>query len=416
MSSNSTSRFKLKRLLEELSLKRGRGTELISLYIPPDRKIHEVLNNLREEYGTASNIKSRTTRKNVLEALEKVTQRLKLFKSPPPNGLVIFCGAIPQNGAGTEKMELYVIEPPEPINIYLYRCDDHFHIEPLFEILKEKETYGIIVIDASEAAVAALKGRRMEILGEYTSGVGGKHRTGGQSARRFERIREMEINNYFRRVGAHINEIFGEIKDLKGIIIGGPGPTKHDFIEGDHLNYMLKNKILGVIDTSYVGESGLEEVVNKSSEILKNVRYSQEKKLVQRFLYEVGHDTGLAAYGENEIRKHLQSNSVALLLLSEKLNKKRVTIKCKNCGYEESQSIEPYELPKIEQDLMNAKCPKCLNLTLSITEIIDIIDEFINLGEKAEAAVEIISIETEEGVMLKESFGGAAAILKYKPS
>jgi len=416
MNSNSTSRFKLKRLLEELSLKRGRGTELISLYIPPDRKIHEVLNNLREEYGTASNIKSRTTRKNVLEALEKVTQRLKLFKSPPPNGLVVFCGAIPQNGAGTEKMELYVIEPPEPINIYLYRCDDHFHIEPLFEILKEKETYGIIVIDASEATVATLKGRRMEILGEYTSGVGGKHRTGGQSARRFERIREMEINNYFRRVGAHINEIFGEIKDLKGIIIGGPGPTKHDFIEGDYLNYMLKNKILGVVDTSYVGEGGLEEVVNKSSELLKNVRYSQEKKLVQRFLYEVGHDTGLAVYGEDEIRKHLQNNSVELLLLSEKLNKKRVTIKCKNCGYEENRSIEPYELPKIEQDLMNEKCPKCLNLTLSITEIIDVIDEFINLGEKAGAIVEVISMETEEGVMLKESFGGAAAILKYKPS
>jgi peptide chain release factor subunit 1 len=415
LNSNSTSKFKLKRLLEELFLKRGRGTELISLYIPPDRKIHEVLNNLREEYGTASNIKSRTTRKNVLEALEKVTQRLKLFKTPPSNGLVIFCGAIPQNGAGTEKMELYVIEPPEPINIYLYRCDDHFHIEPLFEVLKEKETYGIIVIDSSEATVAILKGKRMEILGEYTSGVGGKHRTGGQSARRFERIREMEINNYFRRVGVHINEIFGEIEDLKGIIIGGPGPTKHDFIEGDYLNYMLKNKILGVVDTSYVGEGGVEEVVNKSSDLLKNVRYSQEKKLVQRFLYEVGHDTGFAVYGENEIRKHLQNNSIELLLLSEKLNKKRATIKCKNCGYEEKQSIEPHELSKVEQDLMNAKCPKCLNLTLSITEIEDVIDEFINLGEKTGAIIEVISTETEEGIMLKESFGGAAAILKYKP-
>jgi peptide chain release factor subunit 1 len=415
MISSSTSKFKLKRLLDELALKKGRGTELISLYIPPDRKIHEVLNNLRQEYGTASNIKSRTTRKNVLEALEKVTQRLKLFKAPPPNGLVIFCGAIPQNGAGTEQMELYVIEPPEPINIYLYRCDDHFHLEPLFEVLKEKETYGIIVIDASEAAVATLKGRRMEILGEYTSGVGGKHRTGGQSARRFERIREMEINNYFRRVGAHINELFEGIEDLKGIIVGGPGPTKHDFIEGDYLNYMLKNKILGIIDTSYVGESGVEEVINKSSDILKTVRYSQEKKLVQRFLYEVGHDTGLAVYGENEIKKHLQNGSVETLLLSEKLDKKRIVIKCKNCGYEENQSIEPYEMPKIEQNLTNVKCPKCFNATLTIVGVINVIDELIDLGEKAGANVEIISMETEEGVMLKESFSGAAAILKYKP-
>jgi len=225
----------------------------------------------------------------------------------------------------------------------------------------------------------------------------------------------MEINNYFRRVGAHINELFEGIEDLKGIIVGGPGPTKHDFIEGDYLNYMLKNKILGIIDTSYVGESGVEEVINKSSDILKTVRYSQEKKLVQRFLYEVGHDTGLAVYGENEIKKHLQNGSVETLLLSEKLDKKRIVIKCKNCGYEENQSIEPYEMPKIEQNLTNVKCPKCFNATLTIVEVINVIDELIDLGERAGANVEIISMETEEGVMLKESFGGAAAILKYKP-
>src|SRR3990172_4983263 len=97
-SSDSVSRFKLKRTLETLASKEGRGTELISLYVPPDRKIHEVMGNLRDEYGTATNIKSRTTRKNVQEAIERTLQRLKLFKRPPKNGLVIFCGAIPRDG------------------------------------------------------------------------------------------------------------------------------------------------------------------------------------------------------------------------------------------------------------------------------------------------------------------------------
>lgn len=414
--SGSVSMFKLKRLLESLASKEGRGTELISLYIPPGRRIHEVINNLRQEYGTASNIKSRTTRKNVQEALEKVTQRLKLFKQPPPTGLAIFCGAIPQNGPGSEKMEIYVIEPPEPINVYLYRCDDHFHLEPLFEILKEKETYGILVIDASEATIATLKGRRLEILGHYHSGVGGKHKTGGQSARRFERIREMEINSYFRRVGSHANELLGNVGDLKGILIGGPGPTKYDFIEGDYLNYMLKDKILGVVDTSYVGESGVEEVVNKSSEILRSVRYSQEKKLVQRFLYEVGHETGLGVYGESEVRKQLQNGAVEILLLSEKLRRKRVKVMCESCGYGEERLLEPHEMAKFEQSLSTDKCPKCSNLTLTITSVVDLLEEFINLGESVGAQVEMISTETEEGVMLKEAFGGVAAILKYKPN
>ncbi|MGC8850467.1 MAG: peptide chain release factor aRF-1, partial [Candidatus Bathyarchaeia archaeon] len=127
LEAESVSRFRLKRILDELASKEGRGTELISLYIPPGRRIHEVLANLREEYGTASNIKSRTTRKNVQEAIEKVIQRLKLYRMPPRNGLVIFCGAIPQNGPGSERMELYEVEPVEPINIYFYRCDSRFH-------------------------------------------------------------------------------------------------------------------------------------------------------------------------------------------------------------------------------------------------------------------------------------------------
>jgi len=411
---DSVSRFKLKKLLDSLASKEGRGTELISLYIPPGRKISEVIASLREEYGTASNIKSRTTRKNVQDAIEKVIQRLKLFKETPPNGLAIFCGAIPQNGSGTEKMEIYVLSPPEPINVYFYRCDDRFHLNPLLEILREKETYAILLIDVNEATLAALKGRRMDILKEFTSGIPGKHRAGGQSARRFERIREAEINEFFKRVGNHVNEILGQIQDLKGIIIGGPGPTKYDFQQGDYLNYMIKQKVIAVVDTAYVGESGVKEVISKSSEVLKGIRYAEEKRLVQKFLYEVGHDTGLAVYGEKEVRKCLNEGLIETLLLSEKLNIKHVFIECKNCDYKSDRLLMPYEIPKFEQELMNSKCPKCLKEGLIIASIKDLIDEYIEMGEKMNVNIEIISTETEEGIMLKESFGGIAALLKYK--
>ncbi|MEM3061590.1 MAG: peptide chain release factor aRF-1 [Candidatus Bathyarchaeia archaeon] len=411
---DSVSRFKLKKLIDSLASKEGRGTELISLYIPPGKKIPEVLTNLREEYGTASNIKSRTTRKNVQDAIEKVIQRLKLFKNVPPNGLAVFCGAIPQNGSGTERMEIYVLAPPEPINVYFYRCDNRFHLNPLLEILHEREAYAILLIDVSEATLASLVGRRMEILEEFTSGIPGKHRAGGQSARRFERIREAEINEFFKRVGNHVNEVLGQIQDLKGIIIGGPGPTKYDFQQGDYLNYVIKQKIIATIDTAYVGESGVKEAVSKSSETLKGVRYAEEKKLIQRFLYEVGHDTGLAVYGEREVRKHLNDGLVETLLLSEKLNVKHVFIKCKNCDYKNDRFLMPYEIPKFEQALVGSKCPKCSKEGLMIDNMKDLIDEYIEVAEEMNINVEIISVETEEGVMLNESFGGIAALLKYK--
>jgi len=397
-----------------LANKEGRGTELISLYIPPGKQISEVMNMLREEYGTAANIKSTTTRKNVQDAIVKVQQRLKLFKETPENGLVIFCGAVPQNGAGSEKIETYVIIPPEPINIYLYRCDSRFHTEHLQELLREKEAYGILLIDATAATIAVLQGRRLEIVREVTSGVPGKTRAGGQSARRFERLREMRLQEYFRRVGEHANEAFLPIENLKGIIIGGPGPTKYDFEKGDYLNYQLKEKIIDIVDTAYVDEQGVKEVVDKAPEIMRKIRYIEERQIMQQFLYEIGHDTGLATYGEEAVRKALEAGAVKTLLLSEGLDIARVKIKCSACGYEEQQTVKGPMLISFEQSLVGKPCPKCKAPSLSIVDKQELIEDFAQLAEYTNAEVEIISDETEEGQMLKNSFGGIAAILRFK--
>lgn len=406
--------FRLKKILNALASKEGRGTELISLYVPPGKQISEVMNMLREEYGTASNIKSTTTRKNVQDAIVKVQQRLKLFKETPENGLIIFCGAVPQNGAGSEKIETYVIIPPEPINIYLYRCDSRFHTEHLQELLREKEAYGILLIDATAATLATLQGRRLEIIREVTSGVPGKTRAGGQSARRFERLREMRLQEYFRRVGEHANEIFLPIDNLKGLIIGGPGPTKYDFEKGDYLNYQLKEKIIDTVDTAYVDEQGVKEIVDKAPEIMRKIRYIEERQIMQQFLYEIGHDTGLATYGEEAVRKALEAGAVKTLLLSEGIDIARVKVKCSACGYEEQQTVKGPMLTSFEQNLVGKPCPKCKAPSLGIIEKQELIENFAQLAEYTNTEVEIISDETEEGQMLKNSFGGIAALLRFK--
>jgi len=405
--------LRLQRALDLLDSKAGRHTELISLYIPSGKQTSDVMNNLRAEYSTASNIKSRTTRRNVLDALERVMQRLRLFKELPPKGLVIFCGAIPQNGEGTEEIETYVIEPPEPTPIYYYRCDQRFHTEPLHEMLREKEAYGIVVIDGNEAAIATLRGRSLTTVKELTSGIPGKHRAGGQSSRRFERLREQEVNDYYKRVGQHVNDAFLQISDLKGIILGGPGPTKEDFSKGDYLQYTLKNRILGVVDTAYSGEEGLDEVVQKATDILKEVRYVEEKEIMQSFLYEIGHDTGKITYGEEEVRSALRKGVVRTLLISEDFSESRVTVKCQSCDYAERITVKGESPEAITQKLEAQPCPKCSGST-KVVEVEDAVENLARIAEDTGADVEIISMQTEEGHMLKNSFGGVAAILRYK--
>jgi peptide chain release factor subunit 1 len=408
--------FRLRKTLQALASKEGRATELISMYVPPGKQISDAINMLRDEYGTASNIKSTTTRKNVQEAIVKVQQRLKLFKDPGEKGVVIFCGAIPQEGGGpgSERMETYVIIPPEPIRIYLYRCDSRFHTEHLQEMLRERETYGILLIDASGATIATLQGKKLDIVREMTSGVAGKTRAGGQSARRYERLRDMQLNEYFTRVGGHANDIFLPIDTLKGIILAGPGPTKYDFEKGDYLNYQLKNKIIDTIDTAYVEEQGVKEVVEKAPEIMRKVRYIEEKQLMQQFLYEIGHDTGMITYGEAEVRRALEAGAVRTLLISENVDQWRVTVKCSACGYEERDTVKAQNMAVFEQGLTGKPCPKCKAPSLSVADKVDLIDYLAEQAELTNADVEIISAETEEGQMLKNAFGGIAAILRFK--
>ena len=408
--------YRLRKTLNTLANKEGSHTELITIYVPPGKQISDALNLLREEYGTASNIKSNVTRKNVLDALVRVQQRLKLFKDPGEKGIVIFAGALPQEGGGpgTERMETYVITPPEPIKIYLYRCDSRFHTEYLQEMLREKETYGIILVDASEATIATLQGKRLQIVRQMHSGVAGKTRAGGQSARRYERLRDMQLNTYFTRVAEHANEIFLPIDTLKGIILAGPGPTKYDFQKAGHLNYQLQNKILDTVDTAYVEEQGVKEVVEKAPEIMRKVRYIEEKQIMQKFLYEIGHDTGMITYGEADVRRALQAGAVRTLLLSEGLDLLRVTIKCSACGYQEQHTMKAQNLTNFEQSLVGKPCPKCQAPSQTIAEKQDIVDDLAQIAEASNTEVEMISSETEEGQMLKNAFGGIAAILRFK--
>jgi peptide chain release factor subunit 1 len=404
--------YKVRKLISELSNKEGRGTELVSLYIPPKKPIHEAIANLREEWGTAGNIKSDTTRNHVQDALTKTMQRLKLYRTAPDTGLVIFSGALPTNGPGSEVVNVYEIVPPKPVTQYLYQCDDHFHVEWLKDMLREEKVYGILSIDSSDAGMGILSGDRLEIADILTSGISGKTRKGGQSARRYERGREMELTYYFNRVAEHATRVFLDSNKVTGMIVGGPGPTKDEFLKGGYLHYELQKKVLAVLDLGYSGREGVRELVEKAGDILKDVRLVEEKRLVQKFLFEVNRQGGLAVYGLPRVMEALQKASADVVLVSDDLDTVRIDATCKKCGTIRTETVLAPKKIQLKQEMASTPCANCGAMDYDVIER-DLVDVFEELAFQVGSKVEVISSGTEEGSMFK-SFGGVGAILRYR--
>ncbi|QDI88082.1 peptide chain release factor 1 [Candidatus Nitrosopumilus sp. SW] len=408
--------YKIRKTLEELSRKSGRGTELITVYIPKGKQLHEIIGSLQQEQGTADNIKSDLTRTHVVDSLGKVIQRLKLYKKTPERGLVMFCGALPPEEGGplgSEVVKVWEIDPPKDLNQYLYRCDDHFHVDILKDMLKDDNLIGFLAIDAKDAGWGLLHGDKIEVLAQTGSGVAGKHRQGGQSAKRFQKLREMELTYYFNRVAQTTREYFIDIYPVKGLVISGPGPTKEDFINGNYLEYRLQNNIIATIDSSYSGSEGIREAFAKSSDILGNFRLVEEKKLVEDLFREINGNTGKGSYGLQEVIEFLKNNVVETLIITDNTNLNRVEGICKRCKHVQEEIVERPEVIPKKTEYTNKPCPGCNSMEVEANEQ-DIVDYLELLASKTGSKLEVVSGSAEHGNMLA-SLGKIGAILRYNP-
>lgn len=450
MSINTKEKLKLKRFIRSLEKVRGRHTELVSVYIPAGYEMIKIIQHLQQEQGTASNIKDKTTQQHVIDSLERMIRHLRLYKKTPDNGLAIYSGNV-SDKEGKADIQVFSIEPPLPLRMRLYRCDQTFVLDILTDMADIKETFGLIVLDKREANIGLLKGTQIQELTDMTSAVPGKTRAGGQcldpetaillddeqwvpleniqkgdkvmsydfnkkefissevldtwsvqkdkvykitandsvivasadhvfflddgseraaeelaegmqlldedgngavikkiiveekeislidikvaqgnfvaegvvvhnSAQRFARIREEATKEFFNRISDAANKAFLEIKELKGILVGGPGMTKNHFLDEGFFNEQLKRKVISIQDLSYTGEFGLKELVEKSKDVLAKEAITEEREIMNKFFKLLATEPNKVAYGISEVEKALGMGAVDKLLVSETLD------------------------------------------------------------------------------------------------
>lgn len=351
----------LKKLVKQLEKIRGRHTELVSVYVPADYDVVKVYQHLQEEQGTAKNIKDAKTRGNVISSLDKVIRLLKDMERKYENGLAVFAGNVSEQDNKID-IQAWAVEPPEALNIRMYRCDQRFVLDPLRDMMEHKDVYGLVVMDRREATIGFLKGTRIAVSAHLTSGVPGKFRAGGQSAQRFERLIEGMALEFYRKVAERAKGEFLPLgNNLKGLLVGGPGTTKEAFVK--ELNNEIRKKLVAIKDLTYTDESGLHDLVELSQENIANETIIDEKKIMQRFFDVLAKSPSMSSYGKKDVMEKIKMGAAEIVLISEDVD---------------DETYEEYE----------------------------------RVSSEFGSEVKVISTDTREGKQL-QSLGGFAAILRY---
>jgi len=401
--------WKIKKLIRTLEAARGNGTSMISLIIPPKDQISRISKMLGDEFGTASNIKSRVNRLSVLGAITSVQQRLKLYNRVPTNGLVIYCGTI-ITAEGKDKKISIDFEPFKPINTSLYLCDNKFHTEALKELLESDEKFGFIVMDGNGSLFGTLAGNTRTVLHKFYVDLPKKHGRGGQSALRFARLRLEKRHNYVRKVAEMATQFFitNDKPNVSGLVLAGSAEFKSKLNASDLFDQRLSTIVTKIVDVSYGGENGFNQAIELASDSLKNVKFIREKKLLANYFSEISRDTGKYCFGVKDTLSALDLGAVKELIVWENLDVTRYVFRHPNSQEEKVIHLNEQQ----EKDPTNFNDNE--GVEYDIVERQALLEWLANHFKDFGARLNFVTNKSQEGSQFCKGFGGIGGMLRYK--
>lgn len=403
--------WKTKNLIKRLNKARGNGTSLITLIIPPKDQISRVSKMLADEFGTASNIKSRATRLAVLSAITSSQYLTKSYKQVPPNGLVIYCGNVISEEGKEKKMSIH-FEPFRPINTSMYLCDNKFHTEGLNELLESDSSFGFIIMDGNGCLYGTLSGSTRKVLYKFGVELPKKHGRGGQSAVRFARLRTEARHNYLRKCAEESTRQFiaNDKPNVIGLVLAGSAAFKNDLFGSDLFDNRLKPIVIKIVDVSYGGENGFNQAIELAQESLANVKFVAEKKLLGTYMQEIAKDTGRYCFGLKDTLRALEMGASETLICWDSLDTIRYTLK--NPSNNETSDVHVDPNQKYQDDSL-FKC-KATGVTLDVVEQVELIEWIANHYKDFGTTLEFITDRSQEGSQFVKGFGGIGCLLRYK--
>jgi len=255
--------------------------------------------------------------------------------------------------------------------------DSSPYIRPIVRILDEWESYTLVIINSNSAKIFSISMGSVDDIKKLSKDIMNKHKKGGWSQARFNRLRRGAIKEFFKEV---IEEL--EKRSDERIVLAGPGTSKNKLKE--MLPKTLQEKIVELIDISVEDE---DKLIKQSIQLISENEKRKSSEAVNHLKAEILKE-GLAVYGVKETLDAVKNGQVELLII-EKDYKLKGWI-CENCQYVEEGS--------------KSTCPYCNKETSEV----DVFEEILEFAERTDSKVEFTDDEQ------LADLGHIGGILRYK--
>lgn len=256
------------------------------------------------------------------------------------------------------------------------------YIMPLAMLKEEWESFAIVLMDHSNAKLYLMSSAEITDTKKMHKDIMNKHKKGGFSQMRFQRLRKGAIDHFFKEVVEYLEGLLKK-EDVRRIVLAGPGSAKKEF--QDYLPEHLQKKVIELVDEDFDVPEG--KLISDSLESFFAKESQEENEMVDNLRAEILKG-GLVAYGVDDTQSAVIEGRAELLLIS--MGKKSKGWKCEVCNIFRSGSMDT--------------CYKCGKEVFSV----DVIEEMVEAAEGMGTTLEFI----KDNDFLNE-LGGVAAFLRY---
>jgi peptide chain release factor subunit 1 len=251
------------------------------------------------------------------------------------------------------------------------------YIHQIAELADAWQAYTLVLLNSNHAKIFSFSCGELNVEEDLSKDIMNKHKKGGMSQARFQRLRKGSIHAFLTEVVDALGKITQE-----NIILAGPGEAKKQF--RDMLPIQLRKAVVAEVDVAIDDACGL---VDETKEIIKERSIEEHRQLLDLIQSEILKN-GLAVYGVAETLAAVKNGQVEVLLVEKDATQKGWI--CEQC-----QRIE---------DGAVFVCPGCGKSASQV----NIIEEIIKIAERTGA---IVGFSQDERL---QKIGPVVGLLRYK--